>query len=86
MRALKSKKITELEKRLVERIRLLKERIKKLPAYPRRKKDEKNRQDFSVIFLFAALMGVMIFGSGWLAVAVSGTILSLAIVELGLFL
>lgn len=86
MHTLKSKKKTELEKRLAEKIRLLKQTIKRLPAYPRRKKDEKNRQDFSAIFLFLTLMGIMFFGSGWLVVALSGTVLSLVIVELGLFL
>lgn len=86
MYTLKSKKITELEKRLAEKIRLLKERVKSLPAYSRRKEDEKNRQDFSTVFLFLTLMGIMFFGSGWLVVALSGTILSLVIVELGLFL
>lgn len=86
MYALKSKKIAELEKSLAEKISLLKERIKKHPAYSRRKRDKKNREEFSEFFLFTALMGVMIFGSGWLAVALSGTILSLVIVESGLFL
>ena len=86
MHRLESKKITELEKRLTEKIRLLKQSVKSHPAYSRRKKDEKNRQDFSAIFLFLTLLGIMFFGSGWLVVALSGTVLSLVIVELGLFL
>jgi hypothetical protein len=80
-------KITELEKNLANKIKELEEEIKELPASARRKKDEKNWQTFFTYFLFTALVGVVIFGTGgWMAVALTGALLTLIIVESGLFL
>jgi hypothetical protein len=79
--------ITKPERSLAELIKRLADEIKKLPAYARRKKDEKNWETFFTIFAFIALAGIIIFGSGgWMAVAVSGALLTLIIVESGLFL
>lgn len=87
MAQLNQQKLTEFEKKLAKKISLLNKKIKKLPAYSRRKKDEENWQDFFTFFLFIALAGIVIIGTGgWLAVAASGTLLSLIIVESGLFL
>ena len=80
-------KITALEKILAKQIKRSEDEIKKLPAYARRKKDEKNWQTFFTYFLFTALVGVVIFGAGgWMAVALTGALLTLIIVESGLFL
>lgn len=87
MKQYKQQKITKLQKNLADKIRQLKDEIKNLPAYVRRKKDKKNWETFFTIFAFAALIGIVICGTaGWLAVAVSGTLLALIIVESGLFL
>ncbi len=85
MAKIKQQKISELQKNLTKKIKQLKDEIKVLPAYPRRKKDEKNWETFFVTFAFISLTGIMIFGTGWLAVAASGTLLTLIIVEAGLF-
>ncbi|WP_342219587.1 hypothetical protein [Rickettsiella endosymbiont of Miltochrista miniata] len=87
MAKIKQQKITELQKNLAKKIKQLKDEIKKLPAYVRRKKDEKNWETFFLTFAFISLTGIMIFGTGgWLAVAASGALLTLIIVESGLFL
>ena len=79
-------KITE-QKILTKQIERLEDEIKKLPAYARRKKDEKNWDTFFTYFLFTALVGIVIFGTGgWMAVALTGALLTLIIVESGLFL
>lgn len=79
------KKIIELEERLAKKIKRLADEINQHPAARRKKQDEINREDFSTVFLLAGLMGIIIFGAGWLVVALSGTLLSLIIVETGLF-
>ncbi|MEN9450914.1 MAG: hypothetical protein RJA83_1532 [Pseudomonadota bacterium] len=80
-------KITELEKNLAKKIKNLRHAITTLPAYARRKKDKKNWETFFTVFAFSALVGIVICGTGgWLAVAVSGTLLALIIVESGLLL
>lgn len=85
MKQFKQQKITVLEDKLTKKIQHLEDEIKKLPAYARRKKDEKNWKNFFTFFAFSALVGIVIFGTGgWLAVAVSGTLLTLIIVEAGL--
>lgn len=86
MQKLSQHELIELKKSLIKKIQLLQASIKQLPAYPRRKKDEENRQSFSTAFLLAAFLGIVIFSSGWLLVAASLTILSVAIVESGLYL
>ena len=86
MAKIKQQKKTELQNNLAKKTKQLRDKIKALPAYPRRKKDEKNWETFFVTFAFISLTGIMIFGTGgWLAVAVSGTLLTLIIVEAGLF-
>lgn len=78
---------TELEKKLAELVKKLENEIKKLPAYARRKKDEKNWETFFTILAFIALVGIVIFGiGGWMAVAITGALLTLITVESGLFL
>ncbi|MEN9917246.1 MAG: hypothetical protein RLY40_1178 [Pseudomonadota bacterium] len=86
MQKLSQHELIELKKSLIKKIQLLQASIKQLPAYPRKKKDEENRQSFSTAFLLAAFLGIVIFSSGWLLVAASLTILSVAIVESGLYL
>lgn len=87
MEQFKQQKITELQKKLVKEMERLKEEIIKLPAYVRRKKDEKNWEIFLMAFALAALVGAIIFGvGGWMAVALSGTLLALITVESGLVL
>lgn len=83
---IKQQTITELQKNLAKKIKQLKDEIKNLPAYSRRKKDEENWENFFTFFAFSALVGIVIFGTGgWLAGAASGTLLTLIIVEAGLF-
>ena len=77
--------LIELEKKLAKKITLIKKQIQTLPAYSRKKLDQKDRESFASVCLFAALIGITIFGSGWLVLAVSGTMLSLVVVNSGLF-
>lgn len=87
MKKLAQQSITELKKKLAKKIKQLEDEIKTLPAYDRRKKDEKNWKTFSAIIALTALAGIYIFGiAGWLAAAATGTLLTLIIVESGLFL
>lgn len=75
------------EKKLTKKIKQLKYELETLPADARRKKDEKNWEIFFTIFIFTALAGIFIFGTGgWLAVALMGTALPVIIVESGLVL
>lgn len=85
MEELSQQELIEFEKNLVKKIKLLKGKIQKLPAYIRRKKDEKNRQNFFTYLFFIILSSIAIFVSEWLAVAVSEGI-SLIIAGPGLFL
>jgi hypothetical protein len=87
MEKFKQQKMTALEKNLAKQIEALEHGIPTLPADARRKKDEKNWETFVTIAVFIALAGIYIFGAGgWLAVAITGTLLTLIIVESGLFL
>lgn len=79
-------KKTDLKKRLLRKLNELNEQINRLPAASRRKKDKKNRAVFSSVLIIVALVGIIVFGIGWLAVALLGTVLSVAIIETGLFL
>ncbi|MGC1854566.1 MAG: hypothetical protein WA659_04250, partial [Candidatus Aquirickettsiella sp.] len=86
MKQFEQQKKTVLEKKLDEKIQRLEEEIKKLPAYTRRKKDEEHWESFFTFLVFSALVGILMFGvGGWMAVALSGTLLTLIIVESGLF-
>lgn len=86
MKQIEQKKITDIKSNIAKKIKLLRKTLETHPAYPRRKKDEANWETFFTISVFIALAGIIIFGTGgWLAVAASGTLLSLIIVESGLF-
>lgn len=87
MEKIEQQTIAEFKKKLAKKIKQLEDEIKTLPAYARRKKDEKNWETFFTITAFIALAGIYIIGiAGWLVVAVTGTLLSFILVESGLFL
>lgn len=78
--------ITALEEKLAIKIKQLERQITEHAAYTRKKIEKKKREIFFTVFIIAALTGVVIFGAGWLAVALLGTALSIIVVESGLFL
>ncbi len=86
MKQFEQKKTTAIKSNIAKKIKLLGKKLKTHPAHARRKKDKENWETFFTVSVFIALAGTMIFGiGGWLAVAASGTLLSLIIVESGLF-
>jgi hypothetical protein len=79
-------KQSENLKKLTSKIQQLNSDLKQHPARDRKKADERNRETLLVVLLVITLTGILIFGAGWLAVALLGTALPIIIVESGLFL
>ena len=71
MAKIKQQKKTELQNNLAKKTKQIRDKIKALPAYPRRKKDEKNWETFFVTFAFISLTGIMIFGNGFKLITIS---------------
>lgn len=85
MLSFKRRKLTELEIKLIKKIKQLEYKMLTLPAYTRKEKNNKNKARFHKLAILAAVIGIIIFATGWLAVALIGTALTIIIVECGLF-